>query len=285
MTHRSPDFIGIGVPKSGSTWFMRILKQHPDIFISDRKEPHFFSNEELYFGGLENYTKLFPKSSEGKIKGEFSTKYLSRADKVSKRIKKTFPNVKLICILRNPIDRANSHLNWLKQLGDINKNLTMREALKINNGMIKFSTYSEGIKTFLDDFPKENILFIKTEDLKNNPKEIFSKVCNFLKLKEFEFNFKGTSKSQTIIPRNSILEYMRKELHKKIRSLNQDWLFNTFLANYFSRLYRKFNSDKNIKVHLSDSEKEFLAEFFREDYKNLKKIINLDIKDWGEYLN
>ena len=113
--HRGPDFIGIGVPKSGSTWFMRVLSQHPNIFTTAKKEPHIFIIDDTYRKDLINYYKLYKKAKPHEKAGEFSTIYINFAEKSSHRIKKHFPNVKLICILRDPLERAISHDRWLKQ--------------------------------------------------------------------------------------------------------------------------------------------------------------------------
>ncbi len=283
MNKKEPYFIGIGVPKSGSTWFMRILKTHPQIFTTERKEPHFFSNDELFKSGLDNYLKLYKNINENQVAGEFSTKYLRKAEKVSPRIKKIFPNTKLICILRNPVERSNSHFNWLKQLGKIDKTLSIKEAIKINKGIVNFSKYSNGLKIFLKDFSKDNILILKTEDLKNKPAEVFSDVINFLNIDHYKFNFEETSKSETIIPKFILLEKIRTYSHQKIRDFNQDWIFNTQIANIFSKFYRNFNSNpkKNFKLNLS--EKRYLANIFKEDLSELQNITDLDLSDWGEY--
>ena len=281
MNDRGPNFIGIGVPKSGSTWFMRTLNQHPQIKVTERKEPHFFSNEELYQKGIDNYLKLYKKIEEDKIAGEFSTKYLRSAEKVSPRIKKYFPNTKLICILRNPIERSKSHLIWQKQLGSINKNASLKEALETHKGIVEFSKYSNGIKTFLKDFSKENLLILKTENLRNQPDKIFSKVIDFLNIESFIFDFKSSSKSETITPKFELLEKFRKFAHKKIIEFDQDWILNTSLANNFSKSYRKFNSDKkNNSFQFNDLEEKYLANIFNKDLEELNKITNLDYTDW-----
>ena len=282
IEQRGPDFIGIGVPKSGSTWFMRVLSQHPNIFTTAKKEPHFFKSDELYSKGLENYYKLYKDAKSYQKAGEFSTKYIYSAEKSSHRIKKHFPEVKLICILRDPLKRSISHYQWLKQLGILNSQVSLKDAIECNKGIINFSKYSKGIQIFLNDFNKDNILFLKTEDLKNHENLVFKSVENFLEINGFNFNTKNIAKSETFNPKYRFFENLRKRIHKTIRINDQDWILNTKLATSFSKLYRKFNSNKVKKNKISLDDKKLLQGYFADDLSNLNKLIDLDIKNWNK---
>ena len=120
MSHeRLPDFIGIGTPKAGTTWLCRLLNQHPNISISTKKEIHYFSSEDNYGKGIEWYLSNLNVSDKNKLIGEFSTKYLKNFQKVIPRIKSTYEGKKLpkmICILRNPLEKFESlqlaFTNW-----------------------------------------------------------------------------------------------------------------------------------------------------------------------------
>ena len=280
--YRGPDFIGIGVPKSGSTWFMRVLSQHPQIFISARKEPHFFSSDKLYEKGIQTYCDLYKHAKPNLIAGEFSTKYLNFAEKSSQRIKEYFPEVKLICILRDPIKRAISHYKWLKQLGIIDAKATLREAIEINEGIIKYSQYADGVQTFLNNFDKKKILFLKTEDLRNSEKNVFNSVIKFLEIEEFNFCTKNVPKSETINPRYRLLENLRINLHKAIRNNNKDWILNSKLVLLFSKIYRQYNSNNEVNYDLSLEDKKFLNSHFIEDLSKLKNLLDLEIENWNQ---
>jgi hypothetical protein len=127
------DFIGIGAAKCGTTWLAKCLEEHPDILMSSgksKKELLFFNNSESvdkfrdekvsYFDkGYSWYLKQFPDPEIGKIRGEFTTLYLTDTD-AAKRIKEFNPNVKIIAILRNPINMINS-THWFRKTGIDNK--------------------------------------------------------------------------------------------------------------------------------------------------------------------
>jgi hypothetical protein len=138
-----PNFLVIGAMRSGTTSLHNYLNQHPDIFMSPRKEPHFFSYEnyplqkyresmeislrqynetarrirkryELPVTRLEEYSKLFKKATYQTAIGESSASYLYFSRSID-RIKHSLPQVKLIALLRNPVDRAYSNFIFLRR--------------------------------------------------------------------------------------------------------------------------------------------------------------------------
>jgi len=120
-----PTFLIIGAAKSGTTSLWHYLRQHPQIFLTRHKEPNFFILEGLElppFSGpaapeilykkiykysvtdIDSYRTLFQEVSQEKAIGEASVPYLY-FPQAADRIKKYIPDVKMIVVLRNPIDR------------------------------------------------------------------------------------------------------------------------------------------------------------------------------------
>jgi len=139
-----PNFLIVGAPKSGTTSLYYYLKEHPEIYMSKLKEPHFFSKEckNLPFRGpkdeslgstkymnltWEDYQNLFKGAITYKAVGEASADYLYYFKCSIKNIKKYLGNPKIIIILRNPIERAFSA--YLHMLRDGREYLSFREAL------------------------------------------------------------------------------------------------------------------------------------------------------------
>ena len=128
-----PNFLVIGAAKSGTTALYHTLKQHPQIFMSPVKEPHFFAFEgerPVYCGPgdrelfnprvvfrLEDYVRLFDGLRAQTAVGEASVQYLMRSDAAAARIRQHIPRAKLIAILRQPADRAYSHYIMLRSQG------------------------------------------------------------------------------------------------------------------------------------------------------------------------
>src|SRR5690606_13433578 len=84
------------------------LSAHPEIYMPAQKELAFFSDDKAYSRGVQEYLKRHFSEANGKVAGEASPHYMC-FDKCASRIHEHFPDVKLVAVLRNPIDRAYSH--------------------------------------------------------------------------------------------------------------------------------------------------------------------------------
>ena len=124
------DFFIVGAPKSGTTSLYHYLASHPDIFMSSKKEPNYFSKseikqQELYYpidelDSFSDYKILFSGSKEGQILGESSVSYLFYPE-VASKLHEHNSSAKIIILLRNPIERAFSHYLMDFRLGLVNE--------------------------------------------------------------------------------------------------------------------------------------------------------------------
>ena len=105
-----PNFLVIGAQKSATTTLCDLFSQHPDVYISNPKEPHFFAKNEVYAKGWDWYKKLFSNAGKAKAIGEGSTGYTMHVvfPNAPSRISRDLPNAKLIYIVRHPIRRIES---------------------------------------------------------------------------------------------------------------------------------------------------------------------------------
>ncbi|MBE9039617.1 tetratricopeptide repeat protein [Oscillatoriales cyanobacterium LEGE 11467] len=200
-----PDFIIMGVGKCGTTALAKYLEQHPKVLFSIEKELHFFSKN--FKAGLDWYKAHFPSIPENRkfLTGEATPWYFSSGG-AEKRIFKSLPHVKLILILRNPVDRAFSHYSMnvklgrehrsfeeaiaseikvLQSLPDVTK--TNRENYwKTETGNLLMGLYICFLEKWLALFPKEQILILRNEDLSQQPAETMQQVFQFLELPDFQ---------------------------------------------------------------------------------------------------
>lgn len=203
-----PNFIVIGTRKAGTTALFNYLGKHPDVVLPFRKEIKFFGCN--FFRGTGWYRSFFPrrgKLKKGQMTGEASPYYILHP-LAAERIKETLPEVKLIAMLRNPIDRAYSnyqlnvtnrieHLSFEKALenekyrleGEIerilgNENYPMRKHMNLS--YLEQGRYVEQLERWFGHFDIEQILLIKSEEFFENTPRVYKQVLEYIGLREWD---------------------------------------------------------------------------------------------------
>lgn len=198
------DFIGVGVQKAGTTALYHYLCKHPAIAMSDLKELHYFSNPTLDFqieeqNNYVDYHQHFDWNTE-KIRGEITPRYCYAKDAIL-HIFKYNPHMKIILILRNPIERAFSHWNMrlsTKQIDSSFLNCIKVDILrhKFNfqfeqypdDDYVRRGFYVEQLDRIYQYFPTEQVHIIKYEDFRANQQQALHDVLLFLGLDCSTFN-------------------------------------------------------------------------------------------------
>ena len=193
------NFLCVGAQKSGTTSLHDILKQHPDVCLPLIKETHFF--DENYEKGMEWYFDTYFSNYQGeKICGECTPEYMF-FEEIPERLYNAFgPDVKLVFLLRNPVDRAVSHYQMSTKRTF--ETLPFEEAVRLEDSRIQTDNfhrshfsylsrgfYSDQIKRYLQFFPIENMLFLRFEvDFVKNRKRTMDEVCSFLGIDGSDLN-------------------------------------------------------------------------------------------------
>jgi hypothetical protein len=151
MIHR-PDFIVIGAMKSATTTLHEQLARQPGIFMCHPKEPNFFSDDASYARGWGWYGSLFRPAGKADLRGESSTHYtkLSTYPRTVERMTRDLPRLKLIYVMRHPIDRLISQYVHEVTAGRISGGL--REALDCHPELIDYGRYSMQLQPYLDAY-------------------------------------------------------------------------------------------------------------------------------------
>ena len=291
-----PDYIGIGAMKAASGWIFKCLELHPEVGDSEwSKELHFFTKPYNYKKGIEYYYSMFSQHPKGKIKGEFTPAYMA-LPQVASLIHKHLPNVKLIASLRNPVDRAYSHFRYnIQERGRYRVYKSFEDTIRNDETIIERGFYYNQLKPYFDLFPRENILILFFEDIKNNPKEIVHRLYKFLGLKDINFvpsliNRKRSITGAYVIkhkfPLLNLLVFWFNSKLKKDGSLRK--FVNKFKIEkmYFKsqKVSRKQITAKNVKTlsipPLKQSTRDYLLNIYKDDIQNLEKLLNRDLSFW-----
>ena len=189
---KSPDFVGVGFPKCGTSFFYSVLASHPDV-LSNRfgKEMHFFSKPlEIYEKKhSDEYYGFFPRV-DGKITGEYSPGTLYYPNSISK-LNKAAPAAKIIVMIRNPIDRSFSHYKQMmkyrvKNISAQNKNLLINGSIypeSVYSGLYHFS-----LNQLFKYYDKSQVMIIQYEKFCVNFDKEMNKTCDFLEITRAKFN-------------------------------------------------------------------------------------------------
>lgn len=185
---KKPNFIIIGAQKSGTTWLVDMLKLHPEVFIN-REEVHYYDIN--YDKGKNWYLNHFKMAKENQIVGEKTPDYFGYSSKVAPLIYKDFPDIKLILILRNPIERAVSAYNHYVRMGHISPlnsiNTYFEKAIEGNDylNVITYSNYQKNLEWFYKFFSGDQIFITSYEEMMNEKVKVLKNIEEFLNIKSF----------------------------------------------------------------------------------------------------
>jgi hypothetical protein len=196
-----PNFFIVGAAKAGTTSLYHYLSQHPEVFMSPVKEPHYFSqvrpDPELRFVYAHKsardeaaYRRLFRRARQARMIGEASTSYLWEAQTPA-RIKASVPAAKIIIILREPVARAHSHY-----LNDVREGVERRPFLQalqedyaqprkgwgISHLYLELGLYAEQVRRYLAAFAEKNVLVLFFEEFSADTQSALRQAWDFLGL-------------------------------------------------------------------------------------------------------
>jgi len=175
-----PDFLIIGAMKCATTALHEQLARQPGIFMTEPKEPYFFSNDEVWAKGLGWYSSLYDDAALGDICGESSTHYtkLPTYPKTIMRMQAHVPDTKLVYVIRHPVDRLISHYihDWTERI--INEPID--EAVANHAELVFYSKYAMQILPFLENYGTENVLLVFFEHLLLEPQIELERIARFI---------------------------------------------------------------------------------------------------------
>lgn len=179
-----PTFIVIGAMKGGTTSLYHYLGHHPEVSVSRIKETDYFLGRHEYDRGLGWYTSLFEENAVAI--GEASPNYTKRHmwSGVPERIARVLPDVRLIYVVRDPVERLVSHYVHNYAKGRVSRPIS--EVATPDSNYVLSSMYAYQLDAYLDHFSKEQILVVDSSDLRDRTVEAMAQIFAFLGVRDYE---------------------------------------------------------------------------------------------------
>lgn len=271
-----PNFFVIGAMKCATSSLHEQLAQQPGIFMTELKEPNFFSNDEQYKKGIDWYESLFTPEPNDILFGESSTHYtkLPTYPQTLARLKQHIPNIselKFIYVMRHPIDRLVSHYihEWSQRV--IPTKTDVNVAIYEYPELIDYSKYTTQLQPYFDDFGRDKVLPVFLERLIKNPQIELERVCRFL-----NYPHQATW-HQDLAAQNVSSERMRTSAWRDflVEAPVLDTLRKTLVPKSFRTWVRKLWTMQE-RPQLSAENIAYLTKIFDEDLAVLAAWLGLD---------
>ena len=295
-----PNFLIIGAAKAGTTALYYYLKQHPDVYMSSLKEPHFFSFEGQTLNFIRagdrpdpinqtavtqfgDYCELFQKVTNEKAIGEASPSYL-HTPQAAKRIKSYLPEVKLIAILRHPVERAYSaftgqYLGGVKQgvphLTNFAEAIHSEEKFMRENWTPiffykKLGFYYEQLTYYYSLFSPDQIHVCLNADLQRNATATLQDIFRYLEVDDTFSPDTSVRAGASGIPKNQFI-------YRFVKQSSLKSLLKPLLPKGIGQTLEKYMLNK---PQLEPDIRQELLAIYREDTLKLQDLLQRDLSGW-----
>ena len=301
MIKRLPDFIVVGSPKCGTTSLHYYLDDHPEIFMPKQKELHYFTAKiltsqnngpgdknvsQFHINSFQAYKKHFKKAQQKhKAIGDASPSYINYPKIIPEIKERLGADVRIIIVLRDPIKRAFS--NYLHLVRENREKLSFYEALQTEDERKKMgysdfwyykwnSLYSKKVKAYQDAF--EEVYIMTNENLQQKPLESVQELYKFLGV---DANYKPQNLSKQYNPGGLYKENLITKLIFRQSGLRR------FLKRYIpitpgmkSLKQGVLKQFEKPKPEIDKQSEDLLVEYFKDDVKLLKSLMDLNLNNW-----
>jgi hypothetical protein len=294
-----PNFLIIGAQKAGTTSLYYYLDQHPQVYMSPVKEPHFFSYEEQSqqkraprirrpaesVSNLGDYRALFRGADSATARGEASPSYIY-SENAPLRIRQLIPNARMIAVLRDPVARAFSNFVHARRdgrepLADFAAAIDAEEQ-RIRDGWgplyhyRRKGFYYRQLSRYLELFDRSQLQIFLFEDLMTEPLRVTTVAFRFLGVSdEFQADISEKHNVSTL-PKHNVAGTLYGALRKNSRLVS-------FAKKALPSAIRGYvRSEASEPLRLSPEVRSELVGAFREDVLRLQQLIGRDLSFWLE---
>jgi hypothetical protein len=271
-----PTFIVIGAMKAGTTSLHQYLRAHPDVFMPDTKELDFFVAEKEWERGIGWYEEQFAGSGGAPVVGEASTNYTKHPlfRGVPARIAAALPDVRLVYVIRHPIQRMRSQ--YLHAISAGWEHLPLEQALLTNPEYLDNSSYGLQLDQYVAHVPFEQILIVRSEHLRTRRAETVDRVLEHIGARvgaPVRLDQELHATSDKVVPRTEPALVARLPGRSLVRRV-----VPAAVRNIYGRMT---SLDNPRRLTLSADAERRLVERLRPDIRRLRTFMGDDFDGWG----
>jgi hypothetical protein len=266
-------FLIPGAPKCGTSTLYAHLSGHPDVCMSDRKEPSFFHE---HFGDSAYVEECFRHRRDERIFGEATVTYMVHPQ-VPRRIQATIPDAKFIIALREPVTRAISQYEYRVQTAREVRPFSEIIKLGLTDEILSFSAYGTHFGRFFALFPMERFHFVPISDLASDPTGTMARVFSFLGVDPIAITQvvqrNVTRAVGSVATRRVLFQIQRTGVHRLVpRTLRPP------TRRLLRRLVRLGSS--NLRTEIDRGDLARLIEMFEPEVESFERSTGLSFPSW-----
>ncbi|WP_372586977.1 sulfotransferase domain-containing protein [Salinibacter ruber] len=273
----NPTFVHIGAQRCGTTWMYKCISEHHRVFTPEKKELHYF-NGVNYERGDEWYLNHFTPKSHHETWGEATPGYLSAQPEgrsVPACLAEMSPDCRIICCVRNPIDRAYSQ--WKRFSGD-GEGPSFEHAIEENiNNCLGRGLYAKHLERWFCHFPRDQMLIQVHEDVFRNNERAVSEVYRHIGVDpSYTPSWLGKSQNSVILPR----------VQRGIRRAGFGGLIRVAKRSPLGTWVRKIHQYLRLwkgagyQQEMSKKTRQRLKEYFAEPNRELERLLGRELSGW-----
>lgn len=261
-----PTFIGIGAQRAGTTWAYNCLAQHPEVFMTAKKELHYFYAH--YARGQAWYEAQFEGAGDAKARGEISPDYMYTPEALA-NIARDIPDVRLFAILRNPVDRAISAYALRHER---NQGMSFSAALKKVPSLVNRGRYCQHLDVVYSLFPPSRVKVLLYDDLVARPGTFLDELFEFIGVRTgVRPVAMGTRYNRVIYP----------GVQKTLQKARLNWAIEAVKLTPVGRWIRDRNAGARRASGVATREDlQFIREAVADDVSELSRRLGRDLSSW-----
>lgn len=291
---RRPTFLVVGVPKAGTTTLYHYLREHPEVFMSPAKEPTYFVPRKSRVATWEAYLALFADAGDAKAIGEATPRYFHDPEAME-RIAQALPDVQVVVLLRQPVERALSHYLMLTN----NRTALTPEPFSAffrrhlaeapgwehgtpserprSERSIAMSFYASALERWFERFGRDRVAVFLQDDLRASPERMMAELYGFLGVDPTflpdvsrRYNLgQGLPRSggvQRLVFRQSPAKRLAQRVVPEVA------------RRAVSRILLRLNQSN--RQQLSPAERRTFTAVYRNDIQRLERLLDRDLSAW-----